>query len=106
MRIRLTDRVLDLDAGVVVHEGVEHALTPTETALLRYLAAAGAAGATREVLLREVWEYSPKVLSRTVDATVRRLRAKVEVDATHPVHLLTVYGEGYRLHVLPAISGG
>jgi len=101
VRIRLTDRLLDLDGGVVVHDGVEHSLTPTETALLRYLAGKGEAGATRETLLREVWEYSPKVLSRTVDATVRRLRAKVEADPTHPVHLLTVYGEGYRLQAAP-----
>ena len=57
MRIRLTDRVLDLDRGLVVHGAEEHALTATEAALLRYLAAAGEAGATREALLGDVWRH-------------------------------------------------
>jgi len=35
------------------------------------------------------------VLSRAVDFVVRRLRAKIEVDAADPDHILTVFGTGH-----------
>jgi predicted ATPase len=44
-----------------------------------------------------VWGYSPKVVTRTVDNTVRRLRTKIEQNPSEPRLLLTIYGEGYRL---------
>jgi two-component system phosphate regulon response regulator OmpR len=38
---------------------------------------------------------------RTVDVQVNRLRRKIEVDPTNPVHLQTVRGIGYRLIAAP-----
>ncbi|MCA0319023.1 MAG: response regulator [Proteobacteria bacterium] len=38
---------------------------------------------------------------RTVDVQVNRLRRKIEVDPTNPVHLQTVRGIGYRLIATP-----
>ncbi len=35
--------------------------------------------------------------NKTLDAQVRRLRAKIELDPHHPALLVTVRGRGYRL---------
>lgn len=70
-------------------------LTTMEAALLQRLARDPGVTVTREQLLVEVWGYAPTSTSRTVDVTVRRLRAKIEPDPHAPRHLLTVHGAGY-----------
>lgn len=71
-------------------------LSPKEAALLDYLADRPGATVSREELLREVWGYREGVMSRTLDTTVRTLRAKIEADRTTPSHVLTDPGGGYR----------
>ncbi|MES2645108.1 MAG: winged helix-turn-helix domain-containing protein [Myxococcota bacterium] len=81
----------------------EARLTTTEVALLRYLAARPGRTVPREELLREVWGYAEGAASRTIDVTVRRLRAKIEADPAVPTHLLAVHGVGYTF--VPAVVG-
>lgn len=97
MRLRLPHATVDLDARVVRGRTGEVALTPTEARLLARLAATPGEVVSRERLLAEVWGYGPRVVSRTVDTTAHRLRAKLEPDPARPVHLLTVPGVGLRL---------
>lgn len=54
----------------------------------------------RDELLQAVWEWALGDLS-TVTVHVRRLREKLEPDPAHPVHLLTVWGVGYRFVASP-----
>jgi predicted ATPase len=75
-----------------------------ELRVLVYLSNRPAIDVSREELLRKVWGYAPGVVSRAVDTTVGRLRAKVEADPTAPRHLFTVRGIGYRFQPLPALS--
>ncbi|MCP4871399.1 MAG: AAA family ATPase [Proteobacteria bacterium] len=96
-RVLLTDGVLDLHVGAIERGGTRLPLTTRELELLRYLAAREGQDVSRDDLLVEVWEYAPGVQSRTVDTTVKRLRKKLEVDASDPRHLLSVHGVGYRL---------
>lgn len=92
----------DLEARRFLEPGAGPApLSEAETALLRFLAGREGQPASREVLLREVWGYHARVVSRTVDTTIWRLRSKIERDPSSPEHLLTVPGAGWRLH-LPA----
>jgi predicted ATPase/DNA-binding winged helix-turn-helix (wHTH) protein len=86
---------------VVRIDGRRLRLTPREIELLRYLARREGAVVPRDVLLTEVWGYTRQVVSRTVDTTVRRLRAKIEADPDAPEHLLTAHGSGYRLVTAP-----
>ena len=44
-----------------------------------------------------VWGYSSAVITRTVDTHMFELRRKLEADATHPRHIMTVRSIGYRL---------
>lgn len=84
-----------------VLEGRRTPLSPTEIALLDYLDGREGQPATRAELLRDVWGYSERVVSRTLDTTVARLRVKIELDPARPRHLLTVPGVGYRFAALP-----
>lgn len=100
--LRLHGVTVDLDRGVALRRGHTTALTPTEGRLLAFLHAAGTE-VPRDVALREVWGYRKGVESRTLDTTMRRLRAKVELDPAAPRHLLTVHGRGYRFVAAPSL---
>jgi DNA-binding response OmpR family regulator len=52
---------------------------------------------SREQLLKEVWGYEAYPTTRTVDNFILKLRQKIEQDPTHPKHILTVHGIGYKL---------
>ncbi len=82
---------------VAVRGGVSVAISGTEAKLLAYLAERRDRVISREELLTQVWGYHPSVQSRTVDVTVRRIRAKLEDDPDQPAVLMTMFGEGYRL---------
>jgi DNA-binding response OmpR family regulator len=92
MELDLTARALRRD-GRLVH------LRPLEFRLLDELARNPGRPVSRSRLLRQVWGTTEMDGSRTVDVHVRWLRAKVERDAEHPVHLLTVRGVGYQLEL-------
>jgi DNA-binding response OmpR family regulator len=51
---------------------------------------------SREQLLERVWGYDYLGDSRLVDATIQRLRAKVEAEPAAPQVIETVRGVGYR----------
>ena len=51
---------------------------------------------TREQLLERVWGGAQYIDPGTVTVHVRRLREKIETDPSHPMHLLTVWGVGYK----------
>lgn len=88
--------VVDLARGEVVRDGAREALTTHEAGLLAYLDRRAGEAVSRDDLLREVWGYRAGVVSRAVDNTVARLRAKIECDPAAPRHVLTVHGIGYR----------
>jgi DNA-binding response OmpR family regulator len=84
------------DAGTVLVDGSEAALTKTEFRLLCELAMHPGIVLSREQLLDRVWNYDYFGDGRVVDAHVRRLRTKVERDPSEPRHIVTVRGLGYR----------
>ncbi|MFO1519612.1 MAG: response regulator transcription factor [bacterium] len=74
-------------------------LTRREVDLLRYLIQHSERPVSRQELLKEVWGYgNTNMDTRTVDIHMTKLRRKVEADPQEPVYLLTVRGEGYRIH--------
>jgi two-component system, OmpR family, alkaline phosphatase synthesis response regulator PhoP len=70
-----------------------------EVQLLRYLIENRGRVVPREELLREVWDYSENVSSRTLDVHIAWLRQKVEDDPHVPNHIHTVRGRGYGFSV-------
>ena len=51
---------------------------------------------SRDELLDKVWGCESYPCTRTVDNHMLRLRQKLERDPSHPLHLLTVHGLGYK----------
>ncbi|MEZ4235494.1 MAG: winged helix-turn-helix domain-containing protein [Myxococcota bacterium] len=96
-QVSLRSGTVDLVRRTVLRaDGQRARLTPRESEMLGYLAARQGRIVQRAELLRQVWGYSDRAISRAVDTAVRRVRSKIEVDPEHPDHLLTVFGEGYR----------
>ena len=90
------DARVDMRARQATRRGRPVALRPKEFELLAALVRREGKVATRHELLREVWGYDPEVVSRTVDTHVAELRRKLERDASHPAHIVTVLKTGYR----------
>ena len=91
--------VVDLDARTVERDGAPVDMTPLEFDLLACLIRNQGRAVTRETLLAEVWGFPEpgRVRTRTIDTHVATLRSKIEMDPTHPRHILTVRKIGYRL---------
>lgn len=97
MRLSLSGCTADLDARVAIRDGVELQLSRRDWDLLRYLAERAGQAVSRERLMVDVLGYAATADSRALDASVSRLRAKIELHPNEPVHVITVYGHGYRL---------
>ncbi|MGO9519013.1 MAG: response regulator transcription factor [Candidatus Korobacteraceae bacterium] len=75
-------------------------LTLMEAELLRHLIRNSGRIVSRKSILEEVWGLREDTDTRAIDNFVVRLRKYIEKDPSHPEHLLTVRGVGYRF--LPA----
>jgi len=72
------------------------ALTALEFKALAFLVQNPERVISRDELLNEVWGYDNYPCTRTVDNHILKLRQKLERDASHPVHFLTVHRVGYK----------
>ena len=91
--LKLGDLLIDRPRHLVTWRGKHIELTATEFKLLVLLAQRRGRVQSRDQLLRDVWDYSGLVDTRTVDTHMRRLREKLGPAAKH---LDTVRGVGYR----------
>ncbi len=87
---------IDPRAREVHRDGTPVDLTAREFDLLLALARQPRRVFTRDQLLDQVWGSSDYIDPSTVTVHVRRLREKVETDPSHPQHIVTVWGVGYR----------
>lgn len=71
--------------------------TPGEFRLLATMAAQPDRVFTREQLLDSLHGFDRYITDRTIDMHVLNLRRKIEPKPRTPVHLVTVYGIGYKL---------
>ncbi len=93
--LRAGELELDALARTLRRAGDPLALTAKEFDLLAHLMAHPDVAHRRERLLEDVWGWTYGDTA-TVTVHVRRLREKVEADPSHPRHLQTVWGVGYR----------
>ncbi|HXM11204.1 MAG TPA: response regulator transcription factor [Terriglobales bacterium] len=71
-------------------------LTVMEAELLRYLVRSEGRVVSRKAILEDVWGLHEDTDTRAIDNFVVRLRRYIEEDPSHPKHLQTVRGVGYR----------
>jgi DNA-binding response OmpR family regulator len=95
-RLEFADLAIDPTTREVTCAAQPLRLTAKEFDLLFFLASNPRQVFSRSQLMSRVWGYEAALDTGTVTVHIRRLRAKIEVDAARPVHLETVWGVGYR----------
>src|SRR3989475_1106395 len=80
-------------------------LTLMEAELLRHLIRNSGRVVSRKSILEQVWGLKEDTDTRAIDNFIVRLRRYIEDDPSHPGHLLTVRGIGYRFVAEPGESG-
>jgi DNA-binding response OmpR family regulator len=95
--IRVADLTLDVPRMRVTAEQREiEELTPTEFELLATLARQPGRVFTRAQLLDAIHGVAFESYERAIDAHIKNIRRKIEVKASEPQYILTVYGVGYK----------
>jgi DNA-binding response OmpR family regulator len=94
--LRLADLEIDLDGHTVRRSDQRVELTPTEFNLLVALVSQPGRAFTRFQLLEASQGTAYEGYERTIDAHIKNLRAKLELDPKNPRYIETVFGVGYR----------
>jgi two-component system KDP operon response regulator KdpE len=94
--IAVGDHTVDLGSRSVTRDGADVRLSPTEWRLLEYLLRHPGKLLSQRALLHDVWGPQYLTESNYLRQYMARLRRKLEPDPTHPRHLLTEPGMGYR----------
>jgi DNA-binding response OmpR family regulator len=94
--VRVGPLTLDPAARTVTMDGTAVACTRGEFEILHALASRPGQAFTRQQLLECASRIDGITTSRTVDVHVMNLRRKIEPDPRRPVHLVTVFGVGYK----------
>jgi DNA-binding response OmpR family regulator len=87
---------IDPRTRVVTVKDSQIELTAKEFDMLYLLACYPKQVFTRDQLLERVWGRADYIDPGTVTVHVRRLREKIESEASSPKHIITVWGVGYK----------
>lgn len=91
------DISIDLLGSSVFLKGKIIELTNAEYRLLCLLVKNVNRVVSMEYILHELWDDTGNYVDdNTLSVYIRRLREKIEIDASHPQHLITVRGFGYK----------
>jgi two-component system KDP operon response regulator KdpE len=93
------DLTIDLARRKVTRAGTDVRLTPTEWGLLEVLVRADGRMVGRQQLLHEVWGPAYNSETNYLRVYTAQLRRKLEEDPSHPRHIVTVPGMGYRFEM-------
>ena len=90
---------VDLARKKVTRAGNDVRLTPTEWQLLEVLVRARGKLVGRQQLLHEVWGPAYNSETNYLRVYTAQLRRKLERDPSHPRHIITEQGMGYRFEI-------
>jgi len=96
-QLSVDDLVLDHERHEVRLDGADVQMPLKEFQLLEVLMENVGIVVTRDSLIDRVWGYDYIGDTKTLDVHVKRLRSKIEVDASHPRRIVTIRGLGYKL---------
>lgn len=94
--VRIGNLSIDFDRHEVKKNGELVDITPTEFKILELLATTPGRVYSRLHMVEFIQEYAFEGYERTIDAHVKNLRRKIEVNPKEPQYILTVYGVGYK----------
>ncbi len=95
--MRAGDLQIDLARHRVRVKNQEVDLTATEFELLAVMARQPGRVFTRAQLLDAIHGVSFESFERAIDSHIKNIRRKIEPNPQEPVHLIMVYGVGYKL---------
>ncbi|MGM0396560.1 MAG: response regulator transcription factor [Bacillota bacterium] len=87
---------IDAYSRLFYRTGQEIELTPTEFSIAKLFIENPGKAFKRDEILNYVWGVDFVGDSKIVDVNIRRLRSKIEEDASQPYYIETVWGVGYR----------
>ena len=90
------DITLDLASGKVSKNGKVLDMTAKEFELLKLLIENKGQTLTKGRLFNAVWGMDSESEQQTLTVHIKWLREKTENDPKNPVHIITVWGKGYR----------
>ena len=90
------DLVLNLENRTLDKAGKRIRLTQVEYSIIKLFMENPDKALSREDILNQVWGRDYFGELKIVDVNIRRLRMKIEDDATNPEHITTVWGYGYK----------
>lgn len=93
---RIDELEVDLARRLVLLQGEEVALTPTEYDLLRMLITHAGKVLTHRQLLKQIWGANYLEQPHILRVNISNLRHKLEKDASRPGYIVTETGVGYR----------
>lgn len=96
--LRFANLEIDKKAYKVTVNSNEVSLSAKEFQLLYYLASNKNQVFSKSQLLDAIWGFDAYGDENTVTVYIRRLREKIEHDASHPTLLKTVWGVGYKFN--------
>ncbi len=90
------DITLDLVHGTVTKNDAPLTMTAKEFELLHMLIENRGQTLTKQMLFDRIWGADSESEPQTLTVHIKWLREKIEPDPKNPVHILTVWGKGYR----------
>ena len=90
---------IDIERHVVSVRGENITMPLKEFDLLELLVRNSGRVLTRNQLIDRVWGADYVGDTKTLDVHIRRLRAKIEIDPSTPIHINTVRGLGYKFEI-------
>ena len=97
-RLSVDDLEMDLIEQTAFHGGNKIDLLPRELKLLEYFLRHAGQIVTREMLLKDLWQYDLGIETNVVDAHISNLRRKLDEPGL-PSRIANVRGIGYMLRV-------
>ena len=88
--------ILDENRRLLLKAGRPIELTQVEFQIMELFFHSPGTALSREKILKGVWGENYFGDVKIVDVNIRRLRMKIEDEPSHPAHILTVWGYGYR----------
>ncbi|MFO0666334.1 MAG: response regulator transcription factor [Polyangiaceae bacterium] len=95
--IVIGDAHINFSTHMLVRGEESSQLSFYELELLRLLVERVRQPVSRDEILQKIWGLEANPTNRTVDNFIVKLRKKIEKLPDKPVHILTVYGFGYKL---------
>lgn len=95
--INLENSVIDFERAEVYKQGKAIPLTAMEHTFLKTLARNAGKIVTIDSVCEALWGDNPFGYENSLNAHVRRIREKIELNPSDPVSLITIKGLGYKL---------